>query len=139
MIQYSGQHSVTFGVKNTWTDWHIIPLSRPVFLPPPLRVKDIDRVNMDGFVDLSSILSATPLFGNREGSLEFVVANDYLSWSSTYSMIMNYLHGMRMRAVLSDDPRFYYEGLFEVSEWASNSYFSTITIDYNLDPEKKVV
>ena len=27
-------HSVVFGEKNTWDDWHLVPSSRPVINPP---------------------------------------------------------------------------------------------------------
>ena len=35
-------HSITFGNKNTWNDWHLIPTSRPVFGLPSLKKKTLD-------------------------------------------------------------------------------------------------
>ena len=37
---------------------------------------------------------------------------------------------------LDDDPEFYYEGRFTVNQWQSGASFSTIVIDYNLQPFK---
>jgi hypothetical protein len=136
-MDYSGEHSITFGDKNTWTDWHLIPSTRPVFNPPSLKSKYIDVPGADGLLDLSTLFTGRPIFGNRIGSLEFIVANDYLRWEDTYSEIANYLHGQSMHAILDDDPDFFYEGRFAINEWKSDRNFSLITIDYTLAPYKK--
>lgn len=132
-------HSITFGTKNTWTDWHLIPSSRPVFNPPPLKSKYVDIPGADGEVDLTELLTGSPKFGNRTGSLEFIVANDYLSWDVAYSTIMNYLHGQSMHAVLEDEPLYYYDGRFSVSEWRSDKNYSLITIEYVLAPHRQLI
>ena len=31
-------HSITIGDKNTWDDWKIIPVSRPVVAPPVEKI-----------------------------------------------------------------------------------------------------
>lgn len=130
-------HSITFGEKNTWDDWHLVPVSRPLFNPPSLKKKTLDIQGGDGLLDLSETLTGYPLFNNREGSFEFIVMNDYLPWYETYSMICNYLHGRRMKAVLEDEPEYYYEGRFTVNSWKSEKVFSKITIDYSVAPYKK--
>ena len=38
---------------------------------------------------------------------------------------------------MEDDPGFYYEGRFTVDEWNSDSWWSTITIGYDVYPYKK--
>lgn len=132
-------HSITFGTKNTWDDWHLIPSSRPVFNPPVLKSKYVDIPGGDGSVDLTELFTASPKFGNRTGSFEFIVAPDYLSWEFAYSTIMNYLHGKRMHAVLEDDPLYFYDGRFTISEWKSNKNFSIITIDYTVGPHRQLI
>lgn len=132
-------HSITFGTKNTWTDWHLIPSSRPVFSPPPLKSKYIDIPGADGQVDLTTLLSGAPTFGNSTGSFEFIVADGYLSWEITYSMIMNHLHGQSMHAILEDDPLYFYDGRFSVSEWRSDKSYALITIEYTVGPHKQLV
>lgn len=132
-------HSITFGDKNTWDDWHLIPTSRPFFVPPSPRTRYVEIPGADGNLNLNEILTGYPLYDNREGSIEFVVAQDYWDWTTAYSTIMNYLHGNGMKAVLEDDPGYYYEGRFWVEEWASGAYFSTITIGYNVYPFKMSV
>lgn len=132
-------HSITFGDKNTWDDWHLIPISRPVFAPPPVKTKFVDVPGINGKMDLLALLVGAPTYGNRTGSFEFVVANDYWSWEVAYSTIMNYLHGRTLHAILEDDPGFYYDGGFSVNEWRSNQQLSTITISYNVQPDKIAV
>lgn len=133
-------HSITFGDKNTWDDWGLIPSSRPVFSPPPVRTKYIEIPGADGELDLTTVLTGRPAYGNRVGSFEFIVADQTRNqWFELYSRITNYLHGRRMQAVLEDDPGFFYDGRFSVNQWQSNPSFSTIVIDYSVAPFKKNV
>jgi hypothetical protein len=129
-------HSITFGDKNTWDDWHIVPSSRPVFNPPSLKRKILDIPGADGSIDLSESLTGYPVYTNREGSLEFIVMNGYKQWYQAYSDIMDYLHGKTMRAILEDDQEYFYEGRFTINEWKSSKDWSRIVIDYDLGPYK---
>ena len=129
-------HSITFGDKNTWTDWHLVPSSRPVVNPPKLKSLFVDIPGGDGLEDLTEIVSGCPTYSNREGSWEFLVMNGYQDWDCLYSDIMDYLHGQYMKVILEDDPAFYYEGRLTVNQWKSDKYWSKIVIDYNLKPYK---
>ena len=129
-------HSVTFGNKNTWDNWHIVPSSRPVFEPPKQKTNILDIQGGNGVIDLSEALTGYPVYNNREGSLEFIVMHDYGEWHERYSDISDYLHGQKMQAVLEDDPYYYYEGRFSVNNWKSDKDWSKITIDYDVFPYK---
>ena len=129
-------HSVTFGDINTWDDWRLIPTSRPLFNPPPPKVKTLEIPGGDGVIDLSQSLTGYPVYQNRTGSIEFVVLNGFKEWQEAYSDIMDYLHGQRMRAILEDDPDYFYEGRFSVNAWKSEKDNSKITIDYDVGPYK---
>lgn len=139
-------HSITFGDKNTWDDWRLIPISRPVFNPPTQKIKTIEVPGGDGVIDLSQALSGYPVYQNRTGSFEFIVPNGFepweagkiekQSWVMTYSDIMDYLHGQTMRAILEDDPEYFYEGRFNVNSWKSEKDWSRIVIDYSVGPYK---
>lgn len=136
-------HSVTFGSKNTWDDWHLVPSSRPVINPPAQKTKTLDIPGADGLIDLSTSLTGYPVYQNRTGSIEFLVMNDYNpwgatydAWNETYSDISDYLHGQTMRMILDDDDKYYYEGRFAVNSWKSDSNWSKITIDYDVGPYK---
>ncbi len=129
-------HSITFGDKNTWDNWHIVPTSRPVFNPPKQKTKFLEIEGGNSLIDLSEALTGYPLYDNREGSFEFVVMNDYKEWQEAYSDIADYIHGQKMRAVLEDDPYYFYEGRFYLNQWKSDKNNSFITIDYNVAPYK---
>lgn len=129
-------HSVTFGEKNTWDDWRLVPSSRPLFNPPPQKVKTLDIPGGDGVIDLSQALTGYPVYQNRTGSIEFIVMNDFKPWHMAYSDIMDYLHGQNMRAFLEDDPEYFYEGRFTVNAWKSEKDWSRIVIDYDVGPYK---
>lgn len=128
-------HGITFGTKHTWRDWRLVPTSRPVFLPPDVKTVEVDIPGSDGILDLTESLTGDVKFNNRAGSIEFQVENRS-NWVDVYSEIMGYLHGQRMRAILDDDPDFYYMGRFNVNAWKSEKNHSLITIDYNVEPYK---
>lgn len=129
-------HSITFGDKNTWDDWHLVPASRPLFNPPTVKTKIIDIPGANGNLDLSDSLTKYPVYDNREGQLEFIVMNDYWEWYDAYSTIMNHLHGQTMKAILEDDQEWYYIGRFSVNSWESSKDYSRIIIDYSVKPFK---
>lgn len=132
-------HSITIGEKNTWDDWHLIPTSRPLFDPPSVKTHLVDIPGGDGVLNLTNALAGRPTFNNRTGSWTFVVQNGFMDWATLYSEIMVYLHGRTLRAVLEDDPAYYYEGLFFVNQWKSDKDYSQIVIEYNVDPYKRKI
>lgn len=135
--QSKAYHSVNFGNKNTWDDWHLVPASRPVIDPPDLKTKYVDIPGGNGVLDYTEALTGYPLFENRTGSIKFYVMNGYQEWYELYSEICDYLHGEYMSMTLDDNPEWYFEGRFSVNQWESSKDYSTITIDYDLYPYKK--
>lgn len=129
-------HSITFGDKNTWDDWHLFPSSRPVFNPPLPKTIYIDIPGADWHLDMSKALTGEMTYEGRTGSFEFIVDNGHAEWYELYSEIMDYLHGQTMRATLEDDPSYFYEGCFSVNKWKSDPHNSKIIIDYNVAPYK---
>ena len=129
-------HSIIFGDKNTWDDWFLFPSSRPVFNPPEPKTTYVDIPGADSHLDLSEVLTGEVVYNAREGSFEFIVDNDHKDWCVAYSDIMDYIHGKSMRAILEDDPSYFYEGRFSVNNWKSDKHNSKITIDYVVHPYK---
>lgn len=134
--QAKSYHSITIGDKNTWDNWHLVPTSRPYVAPPSIKTHYVDIPGGDSQLDLTTALAGRPLYGNRSGSWEFLVMNDYQSWELLYSDILNYLHGQAFQVVLDDDPDYYYEGRLSVGGWQSPKDWSRVTINYNLSPYK---
>ena len=71
VTEYNGEHSVVFGNKDSWKDWHLIPSSRPVFVMPEVKTNFVDIPGSDGGIDLSEVLSGYPVYKNRNGSFKF--------------------------------------------------------------------
>ena len=132
-------HSITLGTKNTWDDWHLIPTSRPLFNPPPVKTSYIETPGLDGALDTTLEETDRPRYKNRTGSWEFYVENGFRDPFALYSEIMRHLQGQRMRAVLEDDPGYSYDGRFRVSAWKSGPDRSQITIEYDVAPYKQEI
>ena len=122
---------------NTYDDWHIVPESRPLFLPPDMKTNYVDVPGTDGHADFSDVLVGEVLYKTRTGSMEFIVLNDYQPWDILYSKIMNFLHGQKLRAYLEDDASYFYDGRFTVNKWRSEKQNSRIVIDYDVTPYKR--
>lgn len=131
-------HSVIFGTKNTWDDWHLYSASRPVISMPAKKTNYVDIPGADGSFDFSEVLTKYPLYDYRKGTLKFIVENGYGDLDDRYSEIANYLHGRSMTMKLEDDPDWYYKGTFSIKAWTPTSIAnrSTIEIDYILEPYK---
>lgn len=144
-------HSITFNTSialnakkefigtNTWTDWHLIPTKRPSVASPGVSTKMVEIPGRSGTIDMSEYLTGGIVYGDRSGSWEFYVDNDHERWTTIRDKILEFLHGKRMYVVLEDDPFFYYEGRFTVSEWRSEAVCSSIVISYVLGPYKKPI
>ena len=132
-------HSITIGDKNTWDDWHLIPATRPLFNPPTVKENMVNIPGGDGVLDLTASLAGRPTYNNRTGSWTFYVQNGFKDWSVLYSEIMVYLHRQTFKAILEDDPAYFYEGRFSVNQWKSDKDYSQIVINYNVGPYKKEI
>lgn len=136
---YGGDHSLTFITmdesesRNTWTDWHLIPSSRLVVAEAGVSTNFIEIPGRGDPVDLTEYLVGKPVYGPRSGSWEFLVDNYHEYWDAIRTRIVNFIHGKRMRVILSDIPTRYWEGRFTVDNWQPGENFSQITINYVLD------
>lgn len=145
-------HSITFGDgslypsghekegqfkgTNTWDDWHLIPSERPSIASPGVSTSFVEIPGRDGAIDMSTFLTNRAVYGMRQGSWDFYVANDYEDWEAIRMKIMAFLHGKSYKIVLEDDPTWYWEGRFSVGNWRSESSNSRIQIDYQINPYK---
>lgn len=130
-------HSITFGEKNTWDDWHLIPKSRPEVNPPAVKTNYIEIPGGDGVLDLTTALAGRPLFKNRTGTFDFYTDASFKNWTVLYSEILAYLQGRKLRMVLEDDPTYYYEGRFTVNNPTADPNYTMLSITYDVGPYKK--
>lgn len=137
-VYYDGAHSVTFGNKHSWNDWHLVPKSLPIIAPPPVHTNTVDVPGANGYVDLTDFPTGFPTYGNRTGSLEFYVDHtaEGWDWDHAYDDIANYIHGQKMKMILDDERSFYYEGRFAINSFKSEKMACVVSIDYDLFPYK---
>ena len=136
-------HSIAFENKNTWNDFHLVPSSKPIILPPEVKTKIVDIPGGDGVIDLTESLTGYPVYGNRAGSFTFIIIDDstylmdqHISWEESYQKLLNYIHGRKMRVVLEDDPQWYYEGRLTIVDPKQYRNYSGITVEFDLGPYK---
>lgn len=159
-VEYDGAHSILIGklvdvesqygvshpvydrsnFKDTWEDYHLIPQTRPVIAPPSVQENTVEVPGSNGIVDLSEVLLGYPLYYNRNGSLDFYVDHTYAwTWDEAYDTLLNDLHGFNKNLILKDAMGFYYEGRISVNSWKSDKLCSSITLDYNFAPYKRLL
>ena len=156
MKRQTFKHSILFGdgtLKDgkfvgldTYKDFHLIPSSRPTIAMPGVETKFVTIPGRSGSIDLSEYLrKGTPAYGDRSGTFEFVVENDWdiearpeEFWMTIYPRITNAIHGKRLKMVLlEDDPDYYWEGRFTVDKYeAGDGYHSEVAISYQVEPYK---
>ena len=139
LVFYNGRHWVQFGEYHSWNDWHLIPASKPVIAPPKVKSKMIDIPGTHGSINLTYVLTGWPMYENRTGSLEFILAPGFLSWENTKSMIMDEIQGRSVHVILGDNPEYYYDGLVWVDALKSDAKLNSITINYDLYPFKRSI
>jgi len=123
-------------VRNTWEHWRIVPTERPTFAPPPLNTHVVNVDGANGNIDLTQALTGYPTYGNRSGSFDFAVINDYRNWQQAYTDILSTIHGKRLYCVYEEDPEWYYVGRWTVKSWVTGKNRSTVTLTYDLEPYK---
>lgn len=135
---------------NTWTDWHLVPTSRPVIKIPEIKKYSQDIPGGNGELDFTTSLTGYPVYKNRTGSFEFMVMNRSIDtnlgdaygynnetnteWRAIYSEISNTLHGKIVYLQSPEWKGWYFKGRLTVNDWKSDSAYSSIVLDYDLEP-----
>lgn len=146
-VIYNSEHSITFinakdsyssiiDYKNSWTDFHLIPVVSPalsiynqsrIIVDIPFSSKTIDYTN--------DILKDRYYYdGKINGQWEFYVDhNKWDDWSTAKKTIENYLNGDSLYCVLEDNHSLAYHGRFYISEWSDEDDYSKIIISYYIE------
>lgn len=130
---------------NTWSDWHLIPSSRPDIVLPSKKTNYVDIPGRDGSLDLTNYLTGKPSISDRSGTWEFIVVREYegvivdsRSWIERKNEITEFLDGSVINVFYEEMPGYYYRGRVYVDSngWRTGANYSTITITYRLKPYK---
>lgn len=132
-------HSIKFNNKDCYAEWGLIPNGRPHVVPPSVRTNVIELPGGNGNIDLTTSLTGYPLYGNREGSFEFLITrkDKNYNWVSLQNELSKTFHGKQLKIILEDDPGYYYIGRCSLGEWTEGRPYDTVTLDYVLEPYKR--
>lgn len=142
-------HSVTINGKNSWINYHMVPVDG-IYLPPPpeQKITTIDLKTGNGVLDTSTLLTGYPIFQNRGDQLRYYILEpweikeitgvdvDYPDANTMYSILLNDLHATKGTMIFEDDPDYYYEGKFYVSSFDTNTFRRMVVIRYEVKPYK---
>lgn len=129
---------VTGEKRNTWEDWHLIPSAPPTVNNPDVYKNYVDIPGrMAGPLDLSEVLTGGPAFLQAEGSWDLIWNEDYcpfMTRDEAYKALTQFLHGKLFRITLDDDLDTSYIGRIEVKDPKPGNAYSTITLNYTINP-----
>lgn len=124
-------------IRHTYNDWGLLQVGPAIVSPPKVQTYYIKVPGRDGSLDYTTALDGNVHYESRELTTTLKCISGRESLKDMYHTLLNYLHGRKARAVCDDDPRFYWEGRFEVEEpkWNKKGYW-TIDITGQVDPYK---
>ena len=147
---------------NTWTNLHLIPSERPTIPYPSVEKKFVSIPGRGRQLDLTDYMTGQRVFGPRSGSWTFIVDPNYYfellkgnhnftseeladHWLNDYKNIQERFHNKRLCVMLEEEYKKYsatpqqayqfFEGRFVVKDWKPEDHYSTITIEFDLDPQ----
>lgn len=132
-------HSLTLNdTIDTWDDWKIVSVKKPVFNEPELRTEYAEVPGRNGVLDMTEVLTGYPLFDNRKGTLQFFLYDDSLPALTKLNQIRNYLHGKKHKIILNDEPEYYYLGrlMMHDSHPTTEGEYAVFDLEYDLEPYK---
>ena len=127
--------TVTFGTKNSFTDFGLILTEKNIGFPEP-KTEIVDIAGADGVVDLSEVLNDEIKYGTRKLSFTFTIQKGQTYWSTTLSSLASYLHGKRLRIQMDFDPSYYYMGRCQINSFKTSKRLAQIVVDCECDPYK---
>lgn len=128
--------NVTGTVKNTWDSWRLIPTAKPTFVMPDFQEKSVEIPGSSGSIDMSTYLTGEPVYSDRVGTFEFYALETDQDWDVRCAEIGKFVHGQVLQAILEDDPLYYYQGRFVLSDKKTSGQFPVLVFKYRVQPYK---
>lgn len=124
-------NGVTFGSKNSITDWDLLMISKSIGEAEPIT-NYIEIPGRDGALDLSESLGEVK-YKNRTLTFEFDLFNP-ISFYTTQREIINYLNGKKLKITLDQDPNYYFIGRCRVTGSSISKNLGHFTIECVCEP-----
>lgn len=127
--------SVKVGSIHCRDDLDLVMTGKDLGSPEPKR--DLLEVpGMDGVIDQSTILTDGDVkFNNRKMTIYLVALNSQSEFAMLRQVMLNSIHGQRLKIVFDEDPTFYYFGECKVY-FKEKPKVLEITIEVDADPYK---
>lgn len=126
---------------NTWGDWHLIPSTKIVIVPPKPKTTYVDIPGADGGVDLTNYQTGFQHFNYREGTLEFIACpyNGYHTnnWLQREREVSGFLANGEIKLKLYDpsiEANRLYKGRMWIDSWEIQENWAYVTFGYKLNP-----
>ena len=143
---YFGEHEICFWKKEfynntyrintpkfTWTDFHLIPESRPSISIPKANYTIAQIPNSNNRVNITDYMPGGQTFESRTGEWRFYIDHDqWPSWTSSHYDLDEYFNGSKMLVLLNNQNDIY-EGRIILSSYEVNDNYSRVSIEYDLD------
>ena len=126
-------NTVTFGNKNSYTDFSLILKERTISFPQA-KTMMVDVVGMNGVLDLTETLG-TVKYNRRSITMTFTLV-DRTKFLSTLTDFANYIHGQNMEVTFSDDDNFYYKGRCSLNSFQTGEATGEIVVNMDAYPYK---
>lgn len=146
VIFYDGSFDIKFGKpndfdenggiiveKSLYSDFGLIPMSRPVITIPEVKTNSIDIPGGSGKIILDTFLTGYSLYNNRNLQATLMFDGKPEEWAKNLHKIYGYLHGKKKTVQITGEEQFY-RGYFYISEVNSEQKYTTITIQGDLEP-----
>lgn len=125
-------NTVTFGTKNSFTDYDLLLTSKTLETPKPKYMR-VDVPGADGELDFTEYFGEV-VYNNRKLSLEFSSVEEVGDFPGVYADFANAVHGKRMKVLLSDEPGWYFMGRVEVGDWKIEKGVATLPVEVDCEP-----
>ena len=125
---------------DTWNKWGLIPSERPTLVQPAPVYRYVEIPGRDGPLDMTDYLIGRPTYSDRKGTFEFYVDTDFKldnitnDWVAKRNSLVQFFDGSKMRMRMADEPNIYYIGRFHLREYRPGATYSTISIEYEIEP-----
>lgn len=126
---------ISVGGFHSWDDWGMY-WKDIVVEPPETELYTVVIPGRHGVLDLSEVLTGSPVFHNRKISATFYRIGTLHDWQDLYSNILYRLHGRTVQLIFGTEPEYYYEGRCTVSSAREDGIYSSFEIVVDAYPFK---